>query len=355
MKRCIIYPWNREQKWMIEKCENYCKYEIKSVIPFKNHSEKNGKVIRDDLFEIEKELKEVDILWIVQTDDLLVFSDDILPKIELAVLLGKKVLYTRTVDKKEEKLLKNSVPREQLIFGENQIEYININNTISNIDTPIVMIAGMTKRINKVEYLIRLENALHQQGYKVIVFSDNKEIMGYKYGYWFPTEIEGKYNQSWMMKVFNQYIKKIELQKNPDIILVGIEAGTATFNNRYVEDFGVTAYSVARIARPDYLIFNILFGDYKKEDVYCLDNDIQKIIGEKIDFYNITNETIDVIESENKNQVETMRVNDVFFQNKVDKELQAEDIGKLKEGKDYMRLANQIIDKLSGYAIVQGI
>lgn len=50
-----------------------------------------------------------------------------------------------------------------------------------------------------------------------------------------------------------------------------------------------------------------------------------------------------------------MRVNDVFFQNKVDKELQAEDIGKLKEGKDYMRLANQIIDKLSGYAIVQGI
>lgn len=49
MKRCIIYPWNREQKWMIEKCENYCKYEIKSVIPFKNHSEKNGKVIRDDL------------------------------------------------------------------------------------------------------------------------------------------------------------------------------------------------------------------------------------------------------------------------------------------------------------------
>ena len=55
MKRCIIYPWNREQKWMIEKCENKVPFESVSCL----YRRQEGDVFY--LFQCRCQEKEVNI------------------------------------------------------------------------------------------------------------------------------------------------------------------------------------------------------------------------------------------------------------------------------------------------------
>lgn len=182
-------------------------------------------------------------------------------------------------------------------------------------DVPVVVVLGETENTKK--YLVErsLKNHIEESGYKVELIG-SKSFSGFIGDISFPKFIiSDKTTGINQILLFNKFIKEIEIERKPDVIIVGVPGGFLPINSRLYGDFGLLANKVLKAIVPDFLIVNVLFEKYypnffdelqgilkgkfsSTADAFCVSNyhidweKVEQVQPQRIPFLNFSKETI---------------------------------------------------------------
>lgn len=233
-------------------------------------AESNNLVERDKLQNriTDEMLNEVDALCIVdslseinETELLAVITD-------VAKKRKKIILASHTYLKYKEKIKR--------ICDENHVELImyynlNFNNdqilngTKMEIEAPVITIMGMLPMTQKFELQLYLRRKFIDKGYKVSQIGTRpvSELFGFHAlpEYFFTN----KYTDVEKIIAFNNFVKNIEKEEKPDVIIIGIPDVVIPFSKKHNFSFGIYAYEILSAVQPDFAFMNLSAGEYNQD------------------------------------------------------------------------------------------
>ena len=89
--------------------------------------------------------------------------------------------------------------------------------------------------------------------------------------------------------MFNRYIWEVEVNEEPDIIIIGLPGGIIPFNNNFTNRFGILAIEASLAVKPDVAVLSIPFGDYQKEIYSKFTNIVKHKLGFDVDAVVLSN------------------------------------------------------------------
>ncbi len=280
-KKVLIYPLTFEILSMLRSDSFTSKYKEIMVSTYKGSGmngfdcgsldlgEKTGVVIEEDYELLLKRCDEVLLYTNTKDTDLL---SDIYEKKAHAEKLGKVVsliLSDKPIVFSKERAFIDSLKNIHIditkdrSFDVKTEELIEIEGLV-DITVPIVGIVGNSDSVGKYELQIQMKDELSKRGYKVSLITSNQlgEFVG---GYSFPVFMtENNYSDKMKILLFNRFLRFIELEDEPDIIIIGVPGGIMPATRRIVGDFGMLANKTYKAATPDYFIVSMNFEAYTK-------------------------------------------------------------------------------------------
>ncbi|PWJ48116.1 hypothetical protein [Faecalicatena contorta] len=344
MKKLVVYPYTESYSWVFENYSGINFDSIIGVFPFaeEDYVKQMGKNYITSEKKFHEELNNCDCLWIVNGIEKLEFESKILEKVKKAIAMNKEVAYLRTVTSEEKKMLKEFIDKKDIFSlcmpEENVVE-------LYDIDVPILYVVGLSYKINSFGELIQLKNSFQEVGYNVGVICDTKEAEYCSDCYYLSSPYV---NQIEIIMDINHFVKKLENKYCYDLLIVGLIKGVGIFGRKIIENWGTQVYSWAKAVPPDCIILNTFYGDYTIDILKKIGQSVETSIGSKIDFYNISDQIIDVGESEKKHYVCTWSIDQKTLQEKMSS-LKDKSIYSTVLKSDIKRLRDDIVKKLSEY------
>lgn len=227
------------------------------------------------------------------------FEKIIAPKIDEAIKRKKNIVCTLNMEEERCKTIEKACQDQNTYF-----KYYNcLNNkdivkkceveSIHRIETPVIFIMGMCERTHKFEIQLALRENLLKMGYRVSQVGSRSycEMLGFHSmpNFMYSCSIP-EYHK---IILFNHYIKSIEVNEAPDVIVIGIPGGVMTFSNEFTNKFGIMAFEISRAVTPDASVLSVLYEDYKPEYFKELYLSLRYKLGAEIDVYNLANVKFD--------------------------------------------------------------
>jgi peptide maturation system protein (TIGR04066 family) len=262
----------------------------------------NGYEIGSKVYEdFDDCLNITNTVMFVKSDKILDFNQYIYPKIQQAIHNKKNIILGLSVSEEVIKEIAQNCEEHGVNYTDllqhSKYSTIDHDNNLYEIETPVVFVLGIDEYTNKFEIQISLKEELIKSGYKVsqIGTKQYSNIVGM---HAFPSVMFEKELEANKIIFFNNYVKQIETNENPDIIIIGIPSGIASYNGLFNNNFGIICYEVAQAVKPDYVIVT---GNYVNMNLDYV-KEIGSLVSNKfnfdIDFINISNSHIDYISSE---------------------------------------------------------
>ena len=187
-------------------------------------------------------------------------------------------------------------------FGKEVIAYLKINQELEEINTPIVAIAGMYYNTNKFDVSLTIGRMFLEKGYKVaqIGSSNYSELFGVHQfpSFMFDPDMDG----TMKILLFNRYVKRIEQEESPDIIILGIPGAVQNLSGKYTMGFAMTPYMALSAVLVDYFIvcsyFEFLDELFEKISLMC-----EYKFGCPVDCYHISNLAIDMAATSERKRI----------------------------------------------------
>lgn len=207
------------------------------------------------------------------------------------VILVDETYYTHS-------FVKDSIERGKKLIDARQLKAIEIEklDAISEeqkLEVPVIFVAGVTPYTEKFHVQLALRKRLLDNGYKVSLIG-SKEYSGLFGFHSFPLFMSEPMDNTERILLFRKYVKYIEQQEQPDIIVVGIPGGIMGVNRKHHFDFGMTAYMVSQAVEPDYVIMNMLYGqEYIKEQLEEINQCCKYKLNFEIDSFHLSNSFFD--------------------------------------------------------------
>lgn len=360
-KNVLIYPYDNEMSPIV-RCETFnSKYNIVAAVSphgwgyagkdigYVDNQAPLGINVEtsfDDFVDI------CDIVIFSQSEHQIDFKKFIYPKMIETINRKKQII--SLINNHDLSDIKNLALEQGVSFTEYDYSVFDVvkeNAYISNIDTPIVSILGLSENMDKFLIQLMVTERLKQIGYNALLIGSRSytDLVG---GIPFPKFMfENKLSETEKIKNFNRFIKYVETVHRPDIIILGIPGGVLPYNKIINNNFGITAFECMQAITSDFCILSLYSNIYTEEYFTNLQNLFKYRYGSRVDAFNITNKKIDsgemfydpdnvrtyTVSNENMDiQVENAReVSGMFIFNA--KAIDAEDA-----------VTNQIIDVLSG-------
>lgn len=189
-------------------------------------------------------------------------------------------------------------------------EYSTMNGkyTLYEIDTPIILVIGISKELNDFSQLQAMKQKLEEEGYASLIMSDysdtfdDDEIVDMSLLTSAETIIEKAINM-------NHYAKHLEITNKVDTFVVGASTGVSSFGKNIVEDFGISAYVISKALPPDCIVLNSFYSEYGETTIAGISAEIESFLGENIDVLNILPKTIDFARSESEGRIISVNMN----------------------------------------------
>ena len=156
---------------------------------------------------------------------------------------------------------------EEIPFASKRIDYKNMEYSLTQqaIETPIVSIAGVVPVAQKYQIQLDLLNNFKKDGYKVTLIGTGclNELMG-SYS---ADNVLFCRNLSEVHRIhyFNDFIKEIEKQEEPDLIIIGIDDPLLSLSSRHPFNYGIYASELYSAFTPDVSIIALMNGTYNDE------------------------------------------------------------------------------------------
>lgn len=317
----------------------------------------NKEIIND--FDLALEL--CDSVIFIESDRIVDFEKMIFPRIMKALELGKEVVCTIEVPKAFEEEINGICANKKCKFKyykkETNLNFKPIDNEyIFDINTPVMGVFGVTERCGKFDIQLAVRENLIKQGYRVSQIGTRhySEMFGF---HSFPNfMMNSNISESNKIMLFNHYVKKIELDEQPDIIIIGVPGGTMNYNNKYTNRFGVLAFEVCNAIQFDSVVVSTLYNDYNDEYFINMKQCLRYRLGIEIDAFNLVPLKGDFETLDERHRFDYLTLSSDFIDNKIKNFSHLEfKVCNSLNNKNRDELVEYLIDKLSSYSDVEAI
>lgn len=212
----------------------------------------------------------------------------------------------------------------------------------------MVFVAGMGEKCNKFEVQMFLKAYFSSLDYNVCVISSrtNAEMFGI---HSFP-DFMLNHDLDEVSKIinFNHYVKKLEENENPDIIIIGVPGGIMPVSEKHSEHFGVMAFEVFNAIKTDALLFCIHNNNYTMEYFDELQKLCQYRFHTNIDAFVVSNYTYDGFSLETEGQIKYLSFTNEDIDSVISRYSE-----NVYGSSTYKNLAESLLDILANYADCQ--
>lgn len=251
----------------------------------------------------------------------------ILNQIEKAAQSGKEILLSMSL----EDTMKRQI--DEIIQNRCNLRYIDDRNDkvkirefipdeLSNINTPVIMVAGMGECCNKFETQLSLRRYFTAMGYKICQLGTKnysslfgfKSLPGFLY--------ENAYTPEQKIYMLNDYLMNLEKEEKPDAFILGVPGGVMTFDNLAVNHFAILPYIISNAVRPDAMVLNIYYNSYDDKSFQDLKNYCWYRFGFEIDAFHVANTKYDINMEDKLNHVEFLSLDSRFVMKNLSTQMQ---------------------------------
>ena len=369
-EKLLIYPYNLQFSPILRHKSLQKKYEISCLVApngwgftgkdagIVDRGPDIGITISSDF---EKSLDLCDTVMFIDSYFPIDFKNIMFSKIKMAIRSKKNIVCLLELESEIIKELEHICNYEGVSFtyhggSQNLLDStISIENeSIEEINTPVIFVIGMGERTNKFEIQLALREKIQRLGYKIsqVGTRANCEMLGF---HSFPSFMYDS-NISEVNKVlmFNRFIRKIEKVEAPDIIIIGIPGGIMPYNRQFTNKFGMFAYEISQAVIPDFVIFSLLYEDYKVDAFEIFSNSLKYKLGFYVDVFNIANTQFDwtrAFEEQISSHI-SIDSKSISEKNKTYSQCKNTVLNILNED-DAEKMANIAIEKLNEYSNVE--
>ncbi len=303
MEKILIYPYNKSYEPVVAHQKL-----IESSLPntqIETLVSPRGWGLEDDIVDssygvikvssdFEGELDKCTMVWFVEDSNLQLPEDILFDKLHKAIRANKKIIYTRIKNHSQYKQAMTLIPNDIKVT-------INIhkNSNLFNkamcykINVPVLIVFGLEENTDKFEVQMGLREEFISRGYKVSSISSrgDSDILGVHSipEFMFENEI----CVADKIILYNHYVKEIELDEKPEIIIIGIPGGVIPYDSFNHNNYGIMAFEISNavpcdcavMCSPYYQFFN---GDYS--EVY---NDMLNKYGFNVEYCHVAPISID--------------------------------------------------------------
>ncbi|WDV45028.1 TIGR04066 family peptide maturation system protein [Clostridiaceae bacterium M8S5] len=364
-EKLIIYPYNYEFASIIRN-NLLSEYEIVHLIAPRGFAltgkdagiADHGSAINIDVkTNLKDHIEECDTVLIADCVVLENFKKTIYKNIEDILASKKNVLCTMTLEENQLRKYKK-LADENNVYFKYYGEYPNYDvvidmqwkNSIYETEVPVVFVLGETEYTNKYEIQLMLKQQLNNMGYKVSLIGSRhySELFGVRA---LPNfMIRDEVNESDKIILFNRFLKIVEKQDEPDIIIVGIPGGIMTHSKKFTNRFGLLAYELAQAITPDFVVLSLLYNEVDNKFYEEINTLMKYRFGFEIDCFNISNIQLNQQASLDQNKLIYDYIDYDFVVDKKQEIDANKHIYQIFDKNDRLTLVNQIIETLSGYS-----
>lgn len=365
-ERLVVYPFDVQFSPVLRHKSLLEEYEIVALVSPRgwgftdkdaceaDEGESTEMIVSSDF---DKCMELCDTVFFGETIIPLDFDKYIMPKVNKAVEAGKNILFSIHISVENyEAILKkcndHNVSLRYFNYWENKEILLNneaVQDTLYDINTPVIFVMGMGERTNKFEIQLSLREQMLKKGYSVGQIGTRSycELMGF---HSFPSFMFSNLSEANKIILFNNFVKKIEQIEKPDVIIIGIPDGVMPVNRKILTGFGIFAYEVSQAVIPDTAILSTYYEDFNSEYYAKMVETIKIRLGCNIDCFNVSNNMIDWIYSNALRKMTLTSLDSEFIDQKI-KKFKASKIPvfNVLNSKDSVDMADYLIDILAEY------
>ncbi|EPY2272402.1 TIGR04066 family peptide maturation system protein [Clostridium sporogenes] len=362
-KKIMIYPFDGESLEMVRYSELLKDGDIlyaiapngwgtigKDVSCVNNYKE-IGMVIDNDFHKI---LKKIDVVFFNEPRVSIDVDSLIYPKIIKAAKEAKDIICTIQLDNKIVEEIEEICAENNRTFKyfkkDDKINVFSGEENIYTIDTPIVFVSGLSERTNKFDIQLGLRKKLLKKGYKVAQIGTKNycELIGF---HSFPQFMfSSVISESRKVFLFNQYVKMIEIEEKPDIMIIGVPGGIMPYNKEFPNEFGILAFEISQAVLPDFSIVSVLYDDFKPELFNLLFTSCKYKLGYETDCFNVSNASVNHLESKFRRKLSYVNIDAKYIN---EKKIKYKDLSmpvyNLLDEEELNEMTDFLINRLSGY------
>lgn len=307
MEKIMLYPFSDEEDYYLKYYKLLNEYTISSLVCLKGSGYKGKAYLINDkeivvTENFEGELGKCSAILPLFSDkedlrreekDFVFFNKNkneiVLENLKNAIVHGKKI-FIFDENLKEINELKKCIPQnlKMHIRGRTLNKKEVSLKQFHYIKTPTIYITSVFEGLNKMDILLAIYYELQLRGYKVLAFGTRQgcELFGIcsypKFMY------DEKMSDNQKILFLNSFIKMMETEVAPDLILVGVPGGTAPFSVKAPLDFGTTLYKMIRAMPPDYFILSLPYSNYSDIEYQYWEIYFKTNFGIRVDSFNIS-------------------------------------------------------------------
>lgn len=252
------------------------------------------------------------------------FNQVILKNLHTAICNNKNIICTMELDDEDYKSYSSLCRDKNLLFN------YYVKNTalmdmevseemIEEISSPIICVFGIGERQHKFDIQLALREYFIDLGYQVgqIGTKNYCELLGFHSfpEFMFSTNV----SESNKVVLFNRYVKRIEIEEKPDVIIIGIPGGFIPYDNEVTNRFGITAFLVSNAITPDASICSVPFEpNYNNMFFEHTALSVKHKLGIEIDCFNLSNIQFDWYAFQDSKTKEYLTLDNVIVDKKIE-------------------------------------
>lgn len=252
MEKMIIYPYSKAYEPYVRNTEILGEYMVTALVSPRGWGYE-GDIVTDGQSkeymvsaDFTEKLGDCTCVWFVADGRLEMAKELLRERLLEAVNRGKRILYTRYGDENYEEM-KKLIPAE--LYIEKKVEPEILLNLLPDrtydIDTPIVVVAGMGQNTDKLAVQLILKQKFQEKGYVSTIIASRRD------GDWdgvysMPNFVfDRSVGEAEKIIKLNHYVKQIEGKDRPDLFIVGVPGAVLPFDGIDHNEFGILAYQIS--------------------------------------------------------------------------------------------------------------
>lgn len=230
--------------WAMEK-ESICGYIVQTTL-------------------LETDYQKIDAVLITESSNK-IQDEQIYEVIENMLKHNKQILLARSFQEvaynKILQLVKDHSGNMIDVMKANAISDIDIGSlSIHDIYTPIICVAGVGEQTDKLLVQLSIKRYLEEKGYHIVLISSRSNSVFINNTYPFPSFMDSNIPSEQKIILYNHFVKKIEQEEKPEVIIMGIPEGIMPISKFQVGHFGIHAFELLNAVNPDFLVM-CLYGN----------------------------------------------------------------------------------------------
>ena len=283
--------------------------------------------------------------------------------IDRAIELGKNIYCALPLSPDERQEIETKCAENKLTFKYYGREVDNGDATAAEgkklyrPSVPVIFVGDLFDRLNSLDVLLSLRKAFADEGHRVCSIGVppccgllNMHPMPLLF-------MQPQYGEVDKIRFFNNYIRLLEKQERPDIIMIQLPGGMMKFNDVITNGFGVHSYMISQAITPDFFVLSVPYEMADSKLCAMINENFKYRFGFEIDCIQMSNARMDTIKAFEDEKLAFS----YMPQHRVDatiRELRAcaaIDLFNIFNEEDREALSRKAIQSLSGYGIVQVI